>query len=216
MRKAMVLAGLGLAGALASPAFAADEFTGWRLGATVGTESFESDVDYIGYFDHVDENRLSYSVFGGWGLNRYLAVEVGFKDGGEFNAHLLSDGAFPTREVEQHTDVKGFEASIVGSWWITDKFSLYGRVGMFAWKGETTLSEDVDMATEIPPTTYETFEDDGTEPFFGVGVQTVLDGALVRFEYQMVETGDFAAPGLDMIDNKMESLNLSIVWFLRH
>ena len=214
MRKAMVLGVLGLAGALASPAFAEDQFSGWRLGAWIGQEAFQSDVDYIGYFDDVDENRLSYGVFGGWGLNRYLAVEVGYHDGGDFNAHLMSDNLFPTREVEQHTDVSGFEASVVGSWWITDKFSLYGRAGIYVWKGETTLTEDLDVNSDLPLTTRETFEDDGNEPFFGVGVQTVLDGALVRVEYQMVETGDFAAPGLDMIDNKLESLNLSIVWFL--
>ena len=41
-----------------------------------------------------------------------------------------------------------------------------------------------------------------------------MDGALVRLEYQMVDAGDLEAPGLDMFDNKLESLNLSIVWFL--
>ena len=150
MRKAMVLGVLGLAGALASPAFAEDQFRGWRLGATIGKEAFQSDVDYVGYFDSVDENRLSYSFFGGWGLNKWLAVEVGYHDGGEFNAHLNSDGAFPNREVEQHTDIRGFEASVVGSWWITDNFSLYGRAGIYVWKGESTFSEDLDITTEIP------------------------------------------------------------------
>jgi len=115
MRKAMVLGVLGLAGAVASPAFADDKFRGWRLGATIGNESFQSDVDYVGYFDSVDENRLSYSFFGGWGLNKWLAVEVGFRDGGEFNAHLNSGGAFPTREIEQHTDIRGFEASVIAT-----------------------------------------------------------------------------------------------------
>jgi OOP family OmpA-OmpF porin/outer membrane immunogenic protein len=213
MRKALVLGVLGLAGALASPAYADDPFRGWRLGAWVGQESFESNVDYIGYFDDVDENRLSYGVFGGWGLNKWLAAEVGFHDGGEFNAHILSDGAFPTRNVEMHTDVRGFEASIVGSWWITNDFSLYGRAGIYVWKGEATFTEDLDPSAD-PPASRETFEDDGNEPFFGVGVQTELDGALVRLEYQMVETGDFEAPGLEMLDNSMESLNLSIVWFI--
>ena len=215
MRKALVLGVLGLAGALASPAFADDQFRGWRLGASVGSEAFQSDVDYVGYFDNVDENRLSYSVFGGWGLNKWLAVEVGYHDGGEFNAHLNSDGLFPTREIEMHTDLRGFEASIVGSWWITNDFSLYGRAGIFVWKGESTFSEDLDISSEIPPTTRERFEDDGNDPFFGIGVQTELDGALVRLEYQMVDAGDLEAPGLEMLDNKLESLNLSIVWFLQ-
>ena len=215
MRKALVLGVLGLAGALASPAFAENEHRGWRLGAWVGQESFQSDVDYVGYFDSVDENRLSYGVFGGWGLNKWLAAEVGLHDGGEFNTHLRSGGAFPSREVEMHTDLRGFEASIVGSWWITDNFSLYGRAGIFVWKGESTFSEDLDIYSDTPPTTRETFEDDGNDPFFGIGVQTELDGALVRIEYQMMDAGDLTAPGLEMLDNQIESLNLSIVWFLQ-
>ena len=81
-------------------------------------------------------------------------------------------------------------------------------------RASRTFTEDLDINSEIPATTRETFEDDGNDPFFGVGLQTELDGALVRLEYQMVDAGDLAAPGLEMLDNKLESLNLSIVWFL--
>ena len=44
-------------------------------------------------------------------------------------------------------------------------------------------------------------------------MQTVLDRRLVRLEYQMVDIGDLGrAGGFDLLDNKIESLNLSIVW----
>jgi len=220
MRKATILGVLGLAGTLASPAFA-DDFTGWRLGAAIGQEELKSDVQYRGYFDDISPNRLSYSFSGGWGLNRYLAVEVGYKDGGLFNADIESNGAFPTRRVVQHTDINGFEGSIVGSFWIGEKFSVFGRAGMFAWKGETTFAEDLNTSSETPPPARETFEDDGAEPFFGIGVQTQLDGALLRFEYQQFEISDFhvdnpnsAVNFLDLTDNKVSSLNLSVVWIL--
>jgi OOP family OmpA-OmpF porin/outer membrane immunogenic protein len=220
MRKATILGVLALAGTLASPAFA-DEFSGWRLGMAAGQEELQGRVQYRGYFDDVDPNRVSYSFFGGWGLNKWLAVEVGYKDGGKFNADLESNGGFPTRRVVQHTAINGFEGSIVGSYWIGKKFSVFGRAGMFAWKGETTFSEDIDVATETPAPSRETFEDDGAEPFFGIGVQTQLDGALVRLEYQMVETSDFHVDDpnstvnfVDMVDTKMTSLNLSVVWIL--
>jgi hypothetical protein len=220
MRKATILGLFGLAATLASPAFA-DEFSGWRLGMAIGQEELQGRVQYRGYFDDVEPNRLSYSFFGGWGLNRYLAVEVGYKDGGMFNADLESNGAFPTRRVVQHTDITGFEGSIVGSYWVTEKISIFGRAGMFAWKGETTFAEDLDVTSDVTPPSRERFEDDGVEPFFGVGFQTQLDGALVRLEYQMVETSDFHVDNpnstvnfLDMIDTKMSSLNLSVVWIL--
>jgi hypothetical protein len=217
MRKAMVLGVIGLAGTLASPAFAeGDSFSGWRLGAVAGQESFQSDVNWRGYTDTTDENRLSYGFFGGWALNRYFAVEAGYKQGGNFNAIIRSNGAFPTRNIEQHIEMRGFEGSVTAAWWVTDNFSLYGRAGMYLWKGEARFTEDLNISSPTPPPASETFEDDGTEPFFGFGVQTTLDGALVRLEYQMAETSDFVVPGiLTMRDNQLESLNLSIVWTLR-
>jgi hypothetical protein len=216
MRKAMVLGVVGLAGTLASSAFAEDNFSGWRLGMVAGQEAFQSDVNWRGYTDTTDENRLSYGFFGGWALNRYFAAEVGYKTGGNFNAIIRSNGAFPTRNIEQHTDMSGFEASVTAAWWVTNDFSVYGRAGMYMWKGETKFTEDLNINSETPPVAHENFDDDGTEPFFGVGVQTVLDGALLRLEYQMAETSDFVVPGiLTMRDNKLESLNLSIVWTLR-
>jgi OOP family OmpA-OmpF porin/outer membrane immunogenic protein len=216
MRKALVLGVLGLAGTLASPAFAEDNFTGWRLGMTAGQEAFQSDVNWRGYTQDTDENRLGYGFFGGWALNRYFAVEVGYKTGGAFNAQILSNGAFPTREIELDTEMRGFEGSVTGAWWITKQFSLYGRAGMYAWKGEYKFKEDLNIDNPSNPIGTEHFEDDGAEPFFGAGVQTVLDNALVRLEYQMFETSDFVVPGiLTMRNNKDESLNLSVVWTLR-
>lgn len=218
MRKATILGVLGLAGTLASPAFA-DEFSGWRLGASIGQEKLQSDVVYRGYFDQTKPGRLNYSIFGGWALNKYLAVEAGYKAGGKFNGNIQSNGAFPTRLVKQDTDLKSFEGSVVGAWWFTDKISVFGRAGVFYWKGEMTFSENLDIEDPASVTLFESFKDDGVEPFFGVGLQSQLDGALVRFEYQVAETSNFTAtagnaPILQLSDNKLNSLNFSIVWIL--
>ena len=58
-------------------------------------------------------------------------------------------------------------------------------------------------------------DDRGFEPLFGVGFQSQLDGALVRFEYRMTEFGDISSPGLfNLHDNKLSSIDFSIVWVL--
>jgi hypothetical protein len=216
MRTVMVLGVIGLAGTLVSPAFAENDFAGWRLGMTAGQEAFDSDVNWRGYTEPTSANRLGYGFFGGWGLNRYFAVELGYKTGSNFNAALTSNGAFPTREIQMDTEMRGFEGSVTGAWWVTNEFSVYGRAGMFAWKGEFKFAEDLNISDPLNAIGVESFEDDGVEPFFGVGVQTVLDGALVRLEYQMAETSDFVVPGiLTARDNQLESLNLSVVWTLR-
>jgi len=215
MRKAMVLGVLGLAGTLASPAFAEDQWSGLRLGLTVGEDNFESDVDWNGYVDHINADRLGYAFTGGWGLNKWLAFELSYNDGGSFNGDLQTGDFTGMTRVVQRTDMRAFAASVVGSWWFTDQFSVYGRAGVYSWKGDTTFTEDLDTTTENPPPFTETYDESGTDAIFGVGVQTELDGALMRLEYQMVDTGDLSGTGLAMLNNKFDSLNLSIVWVLR-
>jgi hypothetical protein len=215
MRKAMVIGAMALAATLGSPAFA-DEFSGFRLGVGLSQDTFESDVGYFVYFDDVDTTRAGYNVFGGWALNRYLAAEIGYRGGGNFNQTLQSDGVFPTARVRLHQEMKSVETSVVGSWWITDKFSLFGRAGLFAWKGEVTFSEEPDVTDDENMVFIDKYDDDGFEPFIGVGLQTTLDGALVRLEYQMAQVDDFGDEDSDpsMLDQKLNSLQFSIVWIL--
>jgi hypothetical protein len=58
-------------------------------------------------------------------------------------------------------------------------------------------------------------DDNGFSVLYGAGIQTVLDGALIRVEYQFMEIDDLTAPSaFSLHDNKMNSLNFSIVWIL--
>jgi hypothetical protein len=220
----MVIGAMALAATLGSPAFA-DEYSGFRLGVGLSQDTFESDVSFLGYFDDVDTSRAGYSVFGGWALNKWFAVEGGFKGGGTFNQVLESNGFFPNSRMRVRQEMKAAEATVVGSWWVTDKFSIFGRAGLYAWKGEVQFSEDPDLSFPAPcdcavrppnPVFVDRFDDDGFEPILGFGVQTSLDGALVRLEYQMGELDDFGDASSDpsMLDQKLNSLQFSIVWIL--
>ena len=58
-------------------------------------------------------------------------------------------------------------------------------------------------------------DDNGFTLMYGAGIQTELDGALIRLEYQFMELDDLTAPAaFSLNDNKMNSLNFSIVWVL--
>jgi hypothetical protein len=216
MRKAMVIGAMALAATLGSPAFA-DEFSGFRLGIGLSQDTFESDVSYIPFFDDVDTTRAGYSLFGGWALNKYFAAEIGYRDGGKFNQLLMSDGIFEDSRVKLRQEIKSVETSVVGSWWITDKFSLYGRAGLFAWKGEVLFSTEPDVTDNDNTVFIDKYDDDGFEPYIGFGFQTQLDDALVRLEYQMAQLDDFGDEDSDpaMLDQKLNSLQFSIVWILR-
>src|SRR5262245_26368701 len=85
MRKALVLGVIGLAGTLASPAFAED-FSGLRLGMFMNQDALEGDFAFQGRgVQPINSNRLGYGFFAGYGFNRYFALEGGIHLGGKFN-----------------------------------------------------------------------------------------------------------------------------------
>jgi opacity protein-like surface antigen len=228
MRKAMVLGVMALAGTLASPAFA-DEFSGFRLGMTFNSDQLQGDFNFAPLADttRVNTNRFGYGLFGGWGLNRYLAFEAGFHSGNDFNqavfpayAALFSVAPPLTDPVtldsppafNVHNDIKSLQASVVGSLWIGNKFSVFGRAGGMYWKAETQIGAG---DWDGPPKITESAHDTGFAPLVGVGVQTQLDGALLRLEYQYADLGDLTTSfNFSQTDNEYSALSLSIVWIL--
>jgi OmpA-OmpF porin, OOP family len=217
MRKAMVIGVLALAGSLASPAFAKDEYSGVRLGIALGQETMDTDTTYLAFgTEKVSTDRLGYTVFGGWALNKWLAFEAAYNSGGQFNKTVFVDADnFPARDVASHYSVKSFIGSAVGSWWITPKFSLFGRVGVYGWKGKNSFKYDDDIGTNPPGYSKQHFDDDGFNPIFGAGVQTELDGALVRLEYTMTEFDDHVEAFAAQRNTSINSLTVSLVWTLR-
>jgi len=237
MRKAMVLGVLTLAGSLASPAFA-DEFTGFRLGLLIGGDKLD------GFYSHSivnppsptttkdDSSRMSYELFGGWALNKYLAVEAGFRDATPFTKNVFpafvaaldpSVGPGTTDGSEFYRiehDLKMADASVVGSVWLSNNFSFFGRAGFIAWRGKVEYSYgDKEPPLTVPATApYKISDhayDNGFAPLFGVGFQTQLDHALVRFEYQYADIGDIAfGSNFSSTDNKYSTVAFSIVWTL--
>lgn len=218
MRKAMVLGVLGLAGAFASPAFAKDEFTGFRMQALIGSETIHSNLTYVPFdsTEDANNNRFTYGIGLGWALNKYLAVEVGLRGGSEFNSNHFESlmTANPEDFITSHLEVGGFEASIVGSWWVNEKLSFYGRAGMFGWDAKELLSVgNNETSTRPAAKVVHKASDSGFDPMFGVGAQTVLDGALVRLEYRYAEMGDIAKEGVfALTDAQLGSFELSVVW----
>jgi OmpA family protein len=236
MRKAMSLGVVALAGLLASPAFA-DEFTGFRIG--IGMSSDKLDGFYTDttvapspITQKSDSQRFGYSVFGGWALNKWLAFEGGLNGGTKFNKEMFpafvatidpstdpadTDGN-EFYKVEQ--DIKSAQLSVIGSYWIGNKFSVFGRVGGIAWRGRVQYS----WGDAVPPVTdpitppfknTDHASDNGFAPLFGGGIQTQLDHALVRFEYFQADIGDVAfGPNFASQDNTYSSLQFSIVWTL--
>jgi opacity protein-like surface antigen len=228
MRKAMVLGVLALAGTLASPAFA-DEFSGVRLALTFNSDKLQGDFNFAPLADttRINAQRFGYGLSGGWALNRYLAFEGGINSGASFNQSVfpayaatfsvappLTDPVTPDSPAvfNVHNDIKSVQVTAVGSWWINKKFSLYGRAGGMYWKTETSIGVG---DPDGPPAVRANAHDTGFAPLVGFGVQTQLDGALVRLEYQYADLGDLTSSfAFSQTDNIHSSLAFSIVWML--
>jgi opacity protein-like surface antigen len=225
MRKALVLGVLGLAGTLASPAFA-DDFTGFRLGINLNEDQLEGDFAFQGLgVQEINNNRFGYGLFGGWAMNRYLAFEGGLHLGESVNsegvnyltavnvAPVLPDTVDDVPFFRIRNDIKSVDASVVGSVWIGNKFSLFGRLGGMYWKTETSYSYgDADDGIKF----VDSIDDTGFAPLGGLGIQTVLDRALMRIEYQYVDLGDLpTGTYFGQFDNTMQTISFSIVWTIR-
>ena len=226
MRKAMVLGVIGLAGTLASPAFA-DELFGFPARNEYGYGQTRVRLlrrpdrpNHTGRSDKSD--RFGYGIFGGWAFNKWVGVEVGLVGGSKFSTDIFPESSTDDFYEVSRVNLKGAEASIVGTFWIGKNFAIFGRAGMFGWDAEVSesygLSDDPDSKTTLE------VNDNGFDPMFGIGIQTVLDDALIRLEYKMTEIGDFryfndqgttsTADDIEYnwINNEVSSLNLSIVW----
>jgi len=163
-KKSLAILGLASAMAFAGPAFYA--------GLSFGQSSV--DVDCSGV-PGCDDSDSAWKILGGYRFNRNLAVELGYTDLGEAS---IDGGALGTFSAE----ATAFEVVAVGSWPVTNEFSVYGKVGVFRW--------DVD-ATGTGSLAAFSGSDSGTDITFGAGVQYDFTKQFgVRGEWQRYSADD--------------------------
>lgn len=153
----------------ASPAMAADD-GGFYVGAGVGSFSLE--------IDGFDDSDTGFKVLGGYGFNDYLGVELEYLDGGT------------VEEFGLEIDVSGFNASVMGSYPVTEQFDVFAKLGMLFW--------DVDVSG------LGRGSDSGEDFSWGVGAgYDFTDNLGARIEYQGFEIEDVDTADL---------ISASVVW----
>ncbi|MES2832606.1 MAG: outer membrane beta-barrel protein [Pseudomonadota bacterium] len=124
--------------ALTSPLIAtAADVTGWYLGANVGRSLAKIDDARISSsllgsgFASVtiddDDRDAGYKIFGGYQFNRYFAMEGGYFDLGKFG---FAATTVPAGRLNGTIALKGVNLDLVGRLPLTEKFSVFGRVGV--------------------------------------------------------------------------------------
>ena len=176
IQKTLIAAAFALGGTLAATQASAQAFVGGSFG--------KSDIDEeitTGLIDSgsVDGKDSGFKIFGGYMFNRHFGVEAAYVDLGE----VSYSGTFGGAPVTGGTvEVSGFNISALGSFPVTEQFSVFGKIGLFLWDAEAN-----DTTGGLPFSASE----DGTDVSFGVGVGWQFTRNLgLRAEWEMFKTNE--------------------------
>jgi Outer membrane protein beta-barrel domain len=173
-----------ITGLMATTSALADTDSGAIFGLGMGQQKLSVEgTDF-------DTKAGTWKLFAGWRFNRYLGIEAALVNPEETTDEIASTG------IKAVIDSEVRQASLVATWPLHERVSLYARPSMnwykvdgdFTFEGETILST----------------HDDGSHLGWGAGVAALWDNALVRLEWEQLD--------VDLVDTRM--LSLSIAWRL--
>jgi OmpA-OmpF porin, OOP family len=107
--------------------------SGWLAGASFGQSKFN--IDCGG--SSCDDTDTAFRIFGGYQFNKHFSAELGYADLGKLTVSGVASG------LSANADLKAtvWDLMAVGTLPVADKFSLYGKLGMY--RADTKLSGSV-------------------------------------------------------------------------
>lgn len=187
----VALSAISLAVLTSTGALAQD--TGWYAGAQVGSTRAAVDnaritsgllgsgLTVTSILD--DERSRGYKLFGGYQLNPNLAVEGGFFDLGEFGFRA---NTLPAGSLSGNIKLRGLNLDLVGTLPLTERFSVFGRLGV-----TRTQARDTFVGTGAVRVLDPNPRSRDTNLKAGVGVQYAFTPALsVRAELERYRVDD--------------------------
>lgn len=195
MKKAkagLVILGVASAAAFAGPALAQAQDTGFYAGVTIGqSEAGDTCTGISGTGVSCDDKDTAWRILGGYQFNRHFALEFGYTDLGEVSA------SGPGGSVKIETTA--FELVGVGSMPLMDKFSIYGKIGLYRAEAEASVN--------LPGFASE--KEDNTDLTFGIGVRYDFTRNLgVRAEWQKYQDVGGGNIGKDDVD----VISIGVIW----
>ena len=160
-----VIAG-GLFGAIALihvPAYAQD--AGFYIGGAFGQSKTKNDAAPFTALGATvtknDERNTMFRLFGGYDVNKHLGIEAAYVDLGAFGVSGTIGGA----PFTAFGDITGLSVSGVGTLPLSEKFSVFGSVGVFFSKVKASASVAAVAGAA---------RDSGTDLTAGVGIKYAL------------------------------------------
>lgn len=115
----------------------------------------------------------SWKLFAGYQFNRYFAADLAYTDLGE----LSGSGPVRGADVTLNTEVTAWDLVGVGSWPVIDRFSLYGKLGLYRAETEVRRTESrivfagVFGQFPVTQTTSTSANKKNTDATFGIGAR---------------------------------------------
>lgn len=119
----------------------------------------------------------TWMLYGGYRLNRFLAVEVLYAALGEYARSASGVGRIlPGKRILPYMTVDnltldGFGLTGVAGYPINDHWYLFGKFGMFHWTGKLTHTTSFTTVGLPKDNVYSNEKDSGASPILGIGVQ---------------------------------------------
>ena len=103
------------------------------VGASAGRSDIDNEIVFPGLITSgtADGKNTGYKIFGGYEFNPYFGVEISLVDLGKVK-YSGSYVGFPVTGGK--VDVVGLNSSAVGIVPVNESFSLFGKLGIFAWE----------------------------------------------------------------------------------
>ena len=172
---------------------AAAQDSGWYIGANAGESRAKIDERRIvGGLQEAgfnttsftkDEGHFGFKAFGGYQFNRFIALEGGYVDLGNFKFDAVTA---PPGTLAGEIKIRGVDLDLVGFIPFTNRFSAFGRIGAIGAEARDTFAATGAVAVLEPRR-----REREANYKFGVGLQLKLTDAFVmRAEAERYRVGD--------------------------
>ena len=183
---------IAISGLVAGVPAAQAQDTGFYAGIGVGRSDLKDAC--TGVTIPCDDTDTGWKLFGGYQFNKYLGAELGYVDLGRATAR----GTLLGVAVSATAKAKGWEFLGVGTLPIADKFSAYGKAGLFRWDLDVSATGVVPGFAPVAVST----SDKGTDFTFGIGLKYDFTKSIgARVEWQRYkDIGNDATTGKSDVD----------------
>ncbi len=175
----------------------------WYIGAAVGQADIDykasdltSDLASLGWTISnvtVDHEDTAWKIYGGWSMNQYFALELGWVDLGKIETRYST--TIPPNEIGNiladtasvhPLSGDGVTAAAVLRWPFSSSFAVHAKAGLFAWES------DIDVRVVQGGTGQVLRDTSGTDGMYGLGLEwTFTDHWSLTAEWERYQLDDW-------------------------